>query len=100
MIWLIFGGFILTIGDIFFTFWTKHPTTWMYIVGLGIYILGMVFLIESFKTTNIAVASAIFVVSNILTLSIVSWVFFKEPLSTLQMIGIFVAIIAIVILEI
>lgn len=100
MIWLILGGFILTIGDIFFKFWTKHPTTWMYIAGLSIYILGMTFLIQSFKTTNIAVASAIFVIANILTLSIVSWLYFKEPLSTIQMIGVGLAIIAIIILDI
>jgi len=100
MIWLIFGGFILTIGDIFFKFWTKNPHNWMYLVGISIYVIGLMFLIQSFKHTNIAVASAIFVVANIVTLAIVSWLFFNEPLSTVQMIGVLLAIISIIILEI
>ena len=100
MIWLLLGGFILTIGDIFFKFWTKHPHNWMYLVGISIYIIGLMFLIQSFKNTNIAVASAIFVIANIVTLAVVSWLFFNEPLSYLQIFGIVLAIIAIFILEI
>ena len=100
MIWLIFGGFILTIGDVFFKFWTKNPHIWMYLVGISIYVVGLMFLIQSFKSTNIAVASAIFVVANVVTLAIVSWIFFHEPLSYLQIFGIILAIIAILILEI
>lgn len=57
------------------------------------------FLVQSFKTQNIAIASAIFVIVNIVTLGIVSWLFFKEPLTIIQIIGIALAIIAIFILE-
>jgi len=99
MIWLIFGGTILTVGDIFFKYWTKNPKTWLYIVGIAIYLVGLTFLVQSFKTQNIAVASAVFVIINIVTLGLVSWLFFKEPLTTLQIIGIAIAIIAILILE-
>ena len=100
MIWLILGGFILTIGDIFFKYWTKNPHNWMYVTGLTIYVFGLMFLIQSFKTTNIAVASAIFVVANIVTLAIVSWIFFNEPLSNLQIFGVLLAIVSIIILEV
>lgn len=99
MIWLIFGGAILTIGDIFFKYWTKNPTTLLYVVGILIYLGGLMFLVQSFKTQNIAIASAVFVIVNIVTLSIVSWIFFKEPLSTIQIIGIILAIGAIFLLE-
>jgi len=57
------------------------------------------FLVQSFKTQNIAIASTIFVVVNIVTLGIVSWLFFKESLTLIQIIGIIIAIIAIFILE-
>ncbi len=100
MIWLIIGGSVLTIGDIFFKFWTKNPHNWMYVVGLSIYLIGLMFLVQSFKNTNIAVASAIFVVANIITLTIVSWLFFNEPLSIIKIIGLLLAIVSILILEI
>lgn len=98
MIWLILGGIILTIGDIFFKYWTKNPKNWLYVLGLVIYLVGLMFLVKSFKTHNIAVASVIFVVANVVTLGIVSWTFFNEPLSVIQIIGIILAIIAIIIL--
>lgn len=100
MIWLIFGGIILTIGDIVFKYWTKNPKSWLYVLGLAIYLAGLMFLVQSFKTQNIAIASAIFVIINIITLGVVSWVFFNEPLSTIKIIAIIIAIIAIIILEI
>ena len=100
MIWLILGGVILTIGDIFFKFWAKNPHIWMYLIGIIIYIIGLMFLIQSFRNTNIAVASAIFVIANIVTLTIVSWMYFHEPLSLIQIIGIILAIVAIFLLEI
>ncbi|MFA6324664.1 MAG: SMR family transporter [Candidatus Paceibacterota bacterium] len=99
MIYLFFGGIILTIGDIFFKYWTKNPKISFYIIGIIIYLVGLMFLVQSFKTQNIAVASAIFVIINIITLGIVSWIFFKEPLSITQIIGIILALIAIFILE-
>lgn len=96
---LILGGSILTIGDIVFKFHAQEPRWWLYGGGLAIYLLGLVCLVQTFKTENIAVASTIFVIANIVTLSLVSWFYFGEKLSTLQLTGIAVAVIAIVLLE-
>lgn len=99
ILWLVFGGITLTIGDIVFKFWVERPTVFSYISGLCIYLIGLMCLVQSYKTENIAIASAIFVIFNIVTLALVSWFYFNDKLSTMQMIGIFLAIIAVVILE-
>jgi len=100
MILLLIGGIILTVGDILMKKWVNTNNYIFYIVGLIIYLIGLNFLAQSFKFKNIAVASVIFVIFNVVTLSIVSWLYFKETLSMLQIIGMVVGIAAIVILEI
>ena len=99
IVWLILGGSTLTIGDIIFKVWVNKSLSYLYISGLIIYILGLMCLVQSFKSQNIAVASAIFVIVNIVTLSLVSYFYFKEPLSVLQIVGLAVAFIAILLLD-
>ena len=96
---LAIGGGVLTLGDIVFRYWVDHPSPVLYVVGLATYLLGLVFLVESFKYQNIAVASATFVIFNILSLLIVSWAYFGDKISLVQTVGIFLAIIAIFLLE-
>ncbi|MEI6627651.1 MAG: SMR family transporter [bacterium] len=99
LMWLLFGGSILTVGDIIFKFWANKSLTYLYITGLVIYVLGLMCLVQSFKSQNIAVASAIFVIVNVVTLSLVSYFYFKESLSVLQMVGIGVAFVSIMLME-
>jgi len=99
IILLLIGGLILTIGDIFMKKWVATDTYLFYFIGLATYLIGLNFLAQSFKFENIAVASVIFVVFNVATLGIVSWLYFKETLSTLQIAGIIIGIIAIIVLE-
>ena len=96
---LLIGGIILTIGDIVMKKWVITRTTDLYIVGILIYVIGMNFLAHSFKYKNIAVASVIFVLFNVITLSIVSWHYFKEPLNTTQIVGMALGLASVVILE-
>lgn len=77
-----------------------NSSSWMfYAAGLATYLIGLIFLAQSYKFKNIAIASIIFVIFNIATLSFVSWIYFKETLSPLQIIGIILGIIAVVLLE-
>jgi len=100
IILLLIGGLILTLGDIFMKKWVNTNAWLFYFIGLAAYLIGLNFLAQSFKFKNIAVASVIFVIFNVVTLSIVSWFYFKETLSPIQIIGMIIGIIAIVILEI
>ncbi len=102
IIWLVLGGIALTIGDIIFKFWVEKTLPYLsiaYIGGLALYILGLIFLVESFKTQNIAVASAVFVLINISILAIVSWLYFGDKLSLVQILGLLLAGGAIILLE-
>lgn len=96
---LFIGGTILTLGDIIFKYWIENNNWKFFLAGLLAYIIGMLFLIATFKTKNIAVASVIFILFNIATLTIASYIIFKEPLSSLQTIGLLVGLVAVVILE-
>lgn len=96
---LFIGGSILTIGDIVMKKWVVTNSTILFTIGMVIYLVGLMFLAQSFKYKNIAVASTIFIIFNIVTLSFVSWLYFKETLTPFKMIGISLAIISIIFLE-
>jgi len=96
--WLIVGSVLLTIGDVVYKFWAKEASATYYISGLVVYVLALLCLVESFKSHNMAVASAIFVIGNIVTLAFVSWLYFGEPLSVQQMAGIGLSIVAVLLM--
>jgi multidrug transporter EmrE-like cation transporter len=99
LILLFIGGVILTFGDIIMKRWVTTNNYWLYISGLAIYLVGLNFLAQSFRYKNIAVASVILVIFNVAILALVSWLYFKEALSLMQILGIVLGIAAIVILE-
>jgi multidrug transporter EmrE-like cation transporter len=99
IILLAIGAFIDTIGDIIMKKWVVDKNIWIFVAGMFTYLIGLGFLAYSYNYKNIAVASVIFVILNIIMLSITSWFYFKETLSPLQITGITVGIIAIIILE-
>jgi multidrug transporter EmrE-like cation transporter len=99
IILLFIGGVILTLGDILMKKWVVTNKYLFYFIGLAVYLVGLNFLAQSFKFKNIAVASVIFVIFNVVTLSLVSWFYFKETLSFTQIIGITLGIASIVVLE-
>lgn len=97
---LFVGGSVLTVGDLVMKKWVSsgHNIP-LYVFGMVVYITGLSFMVESFKYKNAAIASAILVIFNVATLSIVSWLYFKEALTPLQMVGIFIGLISIVFME-
>ena len=100
LILVLAGGFVLTVGDIFMKQWTYNNSWTTFILGLLTWCVGLVFLAFSFKYKNIAVGSLIFSVSNVIFLTIFSWLYYKEALTINQIIGIILGIIAVIFLEI
>jgi multidrug transporter EmrE-like cation transporter len=96
---LAIGGILLTIGDLFMKKWVISNSWIIYVFGLIFYIIGLNFLAFSFKFKNIAVASVIFVLFNVFSLILFSYFYFKEGLSTYEIMGIIFGIVAIVLLE-
>jgi len=99
LILLFIGGTILTLGDIVFKYWIDNDSWKLFLGGLSLYIIGMLFLVATFKTQNIAVASVIFILFNIATLTIASYFLFHEPIPFWKTIGLLVGLVAVIILE-
>lgn len=95
----LFGGIILTIGDILAKEWVKNNQPIYFFWTLGIYLSALCLLILSYRYENIAVASILLVVFNIIILSLLSHFYFHEPLSLFQVLGIIAGLICIFLLE-
>jgi len=93
------GGLFLTAGDIVFKQWANNTPWHMYIFGLALYLVGLIFLVRTYRFENIAVASALLVIFNILTLVFVSWLYFKEPITLTETLGILLSFGAIFLLH-
>jgi len=96
---LLVGGVFLTIGDVVFKYWTGHEKPLLYVVGLLLYVAGLIPLIESYKYQNIELASALLVLFNIIILTIVGWMYFGERISWLEIAGLLAAGVAVLCLE-
>ena len=97
---LLVGGIILTVGDIVMKKWAINQKVSLYLIGLFFYLIGLNFLAQSYRFRNVAAASLIFVVINITILVFVSWFYFKEKLSLMEILGIVLAIAGVIILEV
>ena len=94
------GALFLTVGDVVFKYWNGHERPLLYVLGLALYLVGLIFLVKSYQFTNIETASALLVVFNIIALTVVGWLFFHERISVTEILGIFAGIVSIVLLEI
>ncbi len=100
---LIVGGILATGGDILLKKWADKDVgmfSGIFGVSLGVYIIGILFLAQAFKLKGVATANAIFVAVNAVTLILAQVWYFGEKISALQFIGITMAVIGIVCIEI
>ncbi len=96
---LMLGGLILTLGDVFAKEWVRGAGAKWAVLAMAVYMVGMGALMWSFKYKNIAVASVLFVLFNALTLTLLSWWRYKEPLSMPQLAGMAIALAGVIVLE-
>jgi multidrug transporter EmrE-like cation transporter len=96
---VLIGGLILTIGDIVFKKWAITNNWQTFFFGLFIWTIGLCFLAFSFKYKNIAIASLIFSLSNVIILTTISWFYFGETITIIQLVGIILGITAVILLE-
>ena len=93
------GSIFLTIGDIIAKMWVQTDRPVYFLATLGLYILGLICLILSFRYKNIAVASLILIILNVITLALYSWRVLGEPLSPKECMGLAMGFVAILLLE-
>jgi multidrug transporter EmrE-like cation transporter len=99
LIYLILGGSILTLGDIALKKWAIDDKYLYYAIGLLCYLVGVIFFSLTLREKNLAIANTILVTVNIVTLTLVSYFYFHERLSLVQIGWILLSIIGVVILE-
>ncbi|MBP9812299.1 hypothetical protein KBC86_02875, partial [Candidatus Gracilibacteria bacterium] len=86
LIYLISGGILFTIGDIFLKKWAQDDRYLFYGIGFVFYIVGIVLFSLTLKGKNLGVANTILVTSNIVLLALVSYFYFHEKLNPLQVV--------------
>jgi multidrug transporter EmrE-like cation transporter len=96
---LFVGGLILTFGDIVAAQWIRFGGAYLYLVVLFFYLIGMMFLIASYKTEDIPVASIILVIFNVTILAFVGAFLFGEELTIGKVAGIILCFISIWLLQ-
>ncbi len=96
---LFLGAVIDTVGDLLMKQWVETNSKAFYGAGMACYIVGLSCLAYSFTQKNIVVASAIFVVLNLVLLTFASWIFYGEIINKKEFIGIALGISAILFLD-
>jgi len=99
ILYIIGSGILLTVGDILLKKWVVSDSTRYYLIGFVAYFIGLNFLAQSFMYRHIAVATCLVNIFNVLTLVLVSAVFYKERLSVQEMVGVFLALTSIVVIN-
>lgn len=99
LIMLFLGGIILTVGDIFAAEWVRIGGYGLYFTIMLMYLIGMIILVSSYKLEDIAVASTILVLFNVITLTVIGSLWFGEGITLTKIVGLLLGLIAVVLLE-
>ena len=100
LIYIMIGAIFDTFGDVLMKNWVVHSNKTYFIAGMCFYIIGLSFLAYSFTFKKIVVASVVFLVLNLLFLSLVNWFYFSESLNSKEIVAIGFGIIAVALFEI
>lgn len=102
----VFYGLILlavafeVIGDIFFKKWSVENKNVLPYAGLFIYFIGTIFWAISLKYEFLSRAISIFTILNLIVITLVGVLIFKEDLSLINKIGIGLGIASVILIEI
>ena len=100
LILTIVAGLILTVGNIVLKKWVANDyRTYYYIAGLTLYFVSMNLLALSYKYEDVAVASMIMIIFNIVTLTLIGYFIFHENITIYEFTGLALGITAILLLE-
>lgn len=97
---LFIAGSIITIGDLYLKKWAINNAWAYYGKGMIFWLIGANLLAYTFKSKDIAVASVIYVVFNVLTLMAAGYWLFGEQITMLKVVGVILALISIAVLSI
>ncbi|MCB9358330.1 hypothetical protein H6503_00205 [Candidatus Woesearchaeota archaeon] len=94
------SGSLFTVGDILLKYWADRSSVWFIASAMFLYLLAGITLAFAFKRREVAVAIAVLLCFNLLTVALAGLLLFKEVLGLKEIIGISLALIAIVVMTI
>jgi len=101
LFWLftLLGVSLEIVGDVFFKKWTVEHRPLLMWGGFIIYSIGALFWAFSLKYEMLSKAISIFTILNLVIVSLIGIIFFKENISVMAKFGIVLGIISIVLIE-
>ena len=96
---LIIGGVVITGGDILLKKWATNSQILFLLAGLFVSVIGLLFLALGLKSKSLAVGNIIFVAVNMIVLVLAQIFYFKEALSSVQLLGIAIAVVGVCMIE-
>ena len=99
MIYIIAGAIFDTFGDLFMKHWIISSSYLTFFFGMVFYLIGLGFLAYSFTFKNMVVASVLFVIINIILLSLVNRFYYSESLESREILAICLGLVAFVLFE-
>ncbi|MGJ8664998.1 MAG: hypothetical protein ACSHW7_01410 [Patiriisocius sp.] len=93
------GAIFDTIGDVFIKNWIANNTNISLGFGVFFYVVGLSFLIYSFTFKNMVVTSVLFIIFNLILLSMVNFFYFNESFSSKEAVALVLGIAAIILFE-
>ncbi|MDO8481372.1 MAG: SMR family transporter [Nanoarchaeota archaeon] len=86
-------------GDILMKRWTLENRSLWLVLGISVYVLGSVFWLFSLKYEALSKAGAVFMVLNLILITLAGVLYFKEGLSLVNKIGIGLGILSVILIE-
>lgn len=81
------AGLLLTVGDLILRSWVGNPDVWrLYVFGVIFYFIALNFLARSYRFENIAIASVIMEVFNMVTYLAISYWKYGDTISRLEVV--------------
>ena len=101
LILIIIGATIEVFADIFFKLWNDNKgENYLIFAGMFLYSIGTGCWVLSLRYESFTKSGVIFLLLNIILISLAGVFFFKEDISTINKIGIIVGVISIIMVEI
>ena len=97
--WVAFGGLTLTVGDVLFRQYFITPHAGYFVAGFAAYALGALALAFSYFDKNIVVATVAFITLNVVTYALISFFWFGDEYSTLQIVAVCLGLLVFALLE-
>lgn len=98
-LWVSLGGLTLTVGDVLFRQYFLTPHAGYFVAGFLAYAAGALALALSYFDKNIVVATVAFITLNVVTFALISYFWFGDEYSIVQVAAIGLGLFVFVLLE-